>query len=89
MQDNFKVEFADELKAAETALEALKEKLAQAPGHDWRSSIAWEAVEAAQQVMADLMADAFYIESFDRLRPDWRHWRDRYDVGPAPWDQQL
>jgi hypothetical protein len=38
--------------------------------------------------MAEWMCDAFYIESFDRLRPDWRHWRDKYDMGPAPWDQQ-
>lgn len=77
-EDPFTVDFTAELRAAERALKLLKEKLETAPGHDWRASCAWEAVEAAQDVLGQGMFDAFEIPSFDRLRPEWRYWRDKY-----------
>ena len=68
-----------ELRAAEQALAQLQRRLETL--REWRASLAWEAVDAAQDALGRGMFDAWELP---RMPKDFRYWWEKYsdDAGP-------
>jgi hypothetical protein len=67
--------FYEQYKIVQMALTDFQNYVAEAPEDDWRSSLAWEAIEEASSELSFHIWEAVHIP--DRPR-NFRHWRKKY-----------
>jgi len=69
----------EQFSVAQRALAELQETFARSSREDWRASLAWEAVERAQDVLGQGLFNA--IETPCRP-PNFKHWKEKYVADP-------